>query len=288
MKIHLILDLESSSELAEHKRYQASERYTPQKGHKDSGRRGQRGQDDPLTTPRWPFQAVLAVSVLKCIAGENGNIMPTEMLTLSMKDMDEKQILTRLFQYIGSMPAADVELVTYGGGNHDLPILVCRAMAHGLTLPAALRWMAFGGTQKSPHIDLLRVLSGGFKMRQCHLAEFAAVLDVPSKFVASSWTVTKLANRGNWTKIEEICESDVITTAFLFASWKKSQDPGVAAWSVHDAICRKVQEFRPDRSYIDTLVAMRRRLYDEQMREAKAKLDVIGLPQTVVVRSAVK
>jgi hypothetical protein len=62
MKIHLILDLESSSELAEHRRYQASERYTPQPGHYDSGRRGQRGQEDPLTTPRWPFQAVLAVS----------------------------------------------------------------------------------------------------------------------------------------------------------------------------------------------------------------------------------
>lgn len=286
MKIHLIIDLESSSVLAEDKRYQNSERYIPREGQNDSGRRGQRGQDDPLTTPRWPFQSVLAVSVLKCVAGPSGNILPTEMLTLSLKDLNEKQILMRLFQYIGSMPAADVELVTFGGGNHDLPVLACRALAHGLTFPAALKWMAFGGTQKSPHLDLLRVLTGGFKLRQCHMAEFAAVLNVPTKFVASSWTITKLANRGDWDKIEEICEADVITTAFLFASWKTLLDPGVAAWSVHDFICRKVQEIKPERSYIATLVAMRRRLYDQQMREAKEKLGVIGLPQTMQVRSA--
>ena len=52
-KVHLIIDIESSADLAEHRRYQASERYTPRARHKDSGRRGQRGKEDALTTPRW-------------------------------------------------------------------------------------------------------------------------------------------------------------------------------------------------------------------------------------------
>ena len=282
--IHLIIDIESSADLIEHARYQKSERFCPQPGSIDSGRRGQRGQDDPLTTPRWPFQAVLAVSVMKCISGGNGELWPAEMLTFSRADLDEAQILTRLFQYIGSMPASDIELVTFGGGNHDLPVLTCRAMAHGLQLPKALSWMAFGGTAKAPHLDLLRVLTGGFKLRQCHMAEFAAVLDLPSKFVASSWTVTRLANRGDWTKIEAIAEVDVITTAMLFASWRALLTGG-AVWSVHDQICRKVQELRPERPYLETLQAMRRRLYDQQMRDAKATLDVIGFPQTTQVNA---
>jgi 3'-5' exonuclease len=283
--IHLIIDIESSADLVEHARYQKSERFCPQPGSIDSGRRGQRGQEDPLTTPRWPFQSVLAVSVMKCVSGGNGALWASEMFTLSLADMDEAQILTRLFQYIGSMPANDIELVTFGGSNHDLPVLACRAMAHGLQLPKALSWLAFGGTAKAPHLDLLRVLTGGFKMRQCHMAEFAAVMDLPSKFVASSWTITRLANRGDWKKIEEVVESDVITTSMLFASWRALLTGG-AVWSVHDQICRKVQELRPERSYLETLQAMRRRLYDQQMRDAKAKLDVIGLPQATQVRAS--
>jgi hypothetical protein len=283
-KIHLVFDLESTADHHEHRRYQASEHYTPRAKGGDSRRRGQRGQQDPLTTPRWPFQVVLALSVMKCVAGDGGNIVPAEMTTWSLKNMDEKQILTEFFRYLSTMPAASVELVSFGGEAHDLQILRCRAMAHSLTLPPGFEWLAFPSPQKSSHLDLSRVLTNGLKMRQCHLSEFAAVINMPSKFVAASWSITKLARAGEWKTIEEVCESDCITTAFLFASWKGLIDGRVPVWTVHDRICGKVQELRPNRSYIKCLVATRGRLYDDQMRQAKARLGVIGLPSTAQIR----
>lgn len=283
-KIHLIFDLESTADLHEHRRYQVSEHYTPNASGGDSRRRGQRGQQDPLTTPRWPFQSVLALSVMKCVAGDGGNIVPAEMMTWSLANMDEKQILTEFFRYLSTMPAASVELVSFGGEAHDLQILRCRSMAHGLTLPRGFEWMAFPSSQKSPHLDLSRALTNGLKMRQCHLAEFLAVINMPSKFVAASWSVTRLANAGDWATIESVCEGDVIATAFLFASWKGLVDGRVPVWTVHDRICSRVQELRPERSYIKCLLATRGRLYDEQMCAAKRRIEVNGLPSTAPVR----
>jgi hypothetical protein len=286
-KIHLVFDLESSADHHEHRRYQASERYTPTADGGDSRRRGQRGQQDPLTTPRWPFQCVLALSVMKLVAGDGGNIVPAEMMTWSLKNMGEKQILTEFFRYLSTMPVGAVELVSFGGEAHDLQILRCRSMAHGLTFPPAFGWLAFPSAQKSPHLDLSRVLTNGLKMRQCHLAEFLAVINMPSKFVAPSWSITRLARAGEWTKIEEACEADCIATSFLFASWKGLIDGRVPVWTVHDRICCKLQELRPERSYIKCLVATRGRLYNDQMRQAKARLDVIGLPSTAQIRRPV-
>lgn len=279
-KLHLIIDCETSAVLEEHRRYQASENYKPRHKGSDSGRRGQRGENDPLTTPRWPFQSMLAIAVMKCTAGDGGNIVPSEMMTWSLKNMTEKQILSEFFRYLSAMPEGSVELVSFGGEAHDLQILRCRAMAHGLSLPRGFEWMAFPSSLKSPHLDLSKVLTNGLKMRQCHLAEFAAVINMPSKFVAASWTITRLANAGEWETVEAICEADVIATSFLFASWKGLLDSRVPVWTVHDRICSRVQELRPDRAYIKCLMATRSRLYEEQVLQAKSRLDVIGLPQT--------
>jgi hypothetical protein len=71
--------------------------------------------------------------------------------------------------------------------------------------------------------------------------------------------------------------------AFIFASWRALLHGG-AVWAVHDLICRKIAEFRPDRMYVDTLMSMRQRLYDEQMYEAEARLEMIGLAQAMQVR----
>lgn len=117
--------------------------------------------------------------------------------------MDENQILTEFFLYLSSMPTGNAELVSFGGEAHDLQILRCRAMAHGVTLPRGFEWMAFPSAQKSPHLDLSRVLTNGLKMHQCHLAEFSAVINMPSKFVAASWSITSLASAGQWSIIEE-------------------------------------------------------------------------------------
>lgn len=275
-KFHLILDIESRVEPTAHVRYQIMERFVPNPEGGDSGRRGQRGADDPLTTPRWPFQEIVTAVAMTCVEHADGNIEPLEMVTLSKPDLGEREIIEGLFAVIAGLPVADSELVTYGGANHDLPLLVVRAMSHGLTLPKGWGWMAFGGHGKVPHIDLLRVITGGFKLKAVHMAELAALIDVPAKVTDAAWSAARHIKDERWATIKCLAECDVITTALLFASWRTLLDGRCPVDTAHDRIYRKVEELRPQRDYTHAFTAKRAALFERQIIAAEGKLETCG------------
>jgi hypothetical protein len=217
-KFHMIFDIESRATTEDHIGYQMMEHFVPEPGGGNSSRRGQCEEADPSITPRWCFQEIVTAVAMRCVAHADGSFEPIEFVTLSQPRLDERAIIQSLFDLIASMPADDAELVTFGGANHDVPLLVVRAMSHGLALPRGWAWMAFGGHGKGPHLDLLRVITGGFKLKLLHMAELAAVMDIPAKVTQPAWAVKCFIAAGDWVKVEEMCECDVATTALLFAS----------------------------------------------------------------------
>ncbi len=272
-RFYVIIDTESVIAEEEHARYQATERFTPRAGQRDSGRRGQRGRNDPLTSPRWMFQEIKVASVLVCGTHDDGNIVPVSFDTFSAASLDEKSILEKLFALVDQLPADSTELVTYGGAWADVPRIVARAMKHGLTLPRPWRkWMPWGGQGRVEHLDLMRVLTGASKMTAAHMSEFAAVLDLPAKMTAAPWQAAELIRRGEWRKVEEMCEADCITTALLFARWRRSFE-GPSADIVEDRICRVVEELCPGRSYTPALKARRRVIQERRIRGAWQRLE---------------
>lgn len=275
-KFHLIFDIESRATTEAHQRYQAMERYVPKPGTADSGRRGQRRDADPLTVPRWPFQEIVTAVAMKCIEHADGGIEPIEFVTLSMPDLDERAIIQGLFALIASMPAEKSELVTFGGAHHDLPLLAVRAMRHGLTLPKGWGWMAFGSQGKVPHLDLLRVMTGGFKLKAVHMAELAAVFDVPAKVSDAAWSAARHIDAGRWNTVQSMAECDVATTAMLFASWRTLLDDRCPVDTAHDRICRKVEELRPGRDYVYAFTNKREQLFRRQIAAAEFKLQSCG------------
>lgn len=275
-KFHLIFDIESRATTEAHTRYQMMERFVPKPDGGDSGRRGQRGPSDPLTTPRWCFQEIVTAVAMKCIGHVDGSIEPVEFVTLSKALLDERAIIQGLFDLIASMPANDAELVTFGGAGHDLPLLVVRAMSHGLSLPRGWGWMAFGGHGKVPHLDLLRVTTGGLKIKPLHMAELAALMDIPAKVTEPAWAAARHIAAENWAKVEEMCESDVATLSLLFASWRGLLDAGCAVDTAHDRICRKIEELRPDRGYTPAFTAKRLAMFRRKQAAAELKLQSCG------------
>jgi len=53
---------------------------------------------------------------------------------LSRPDRDKREVLTGSFDVLASVSADRAELITGGGTNHDISLLLARSMRHGLTL----------------------------------------------------------------------------------------------------------------------------------------------------------
>jgi predicted PolB exonuclease-like 3'-5' exonuclease len=264
-----IFDLESVANITEHRRYQAMERFVPSPNATDSGRRGLRGEQDPLTTPRWPFQEIVCAVVMQCVEHTDGGLEPINVTTLSRPDHDESEVLAGLFDILASVPADSAELVTWGGTNHDIPLLLARSMRHGLTLPRGWEKLAFGGNAPANHLDLLRVLTANNKMRLVHMAEVAAMLDIPAKLHAHASRIARYAGANDWSAVKGMCEVDVTTTALIFATWQKLLGGRQSLATVQDRIYRLMERMREDRAYIPEFTARRRKLFVENIEAAE-------------------
>lgn len=274
-RFYVIIDTESVVADDEHRRYQATEHFSMRAGQRESGRRrGQRGSNDPLINARWMFQRITVASVMVCATHDDGNIVPVSLDTFSAPEMEEADILNRIFAIVDDLPRDATELVTYGGVWADVPLVVIRAMKHGLTLPGAWAgWMPWGGQGKCPHVDLMRVLTGSSKMKASHMSEFAAVLDLPVKITAAPWRAAEFMKNGEWQRVQEMCESDCIATAMLFAAWRLTFDGRSSLLVVLDRICRVVIELCPGRGYTPAIVAKRQQLLQQRTDEAWRRLD---------------
>lgn len=260
---YIVFDVESAvTDESGHHRYQAMERYVPSNDDQPS-RRGYKRHEDPLITPRWPFQTIVTAAAMVLVEHPDGNIDVSRFVTLSQPNLDERGIVAGLFQVLTDAPEG-AELVSWAGMMHDIPLLMLAAMRHGLTLPKGWGWLAFGGNDPARHKDFARTTTGGFKMKPVHLAEILASLDIPAKMSVPAFSVARLIYAEQWDAVQEACEGDVISTALLLARWRQLLDPRVSADGVTDRILRRVIEMRAGRGYVGELEARRTKLFARQ------------------------
>jgi hypothetical protein len=249
---YVVLDIESAvTDETGHRRYQAMERYTPSNDDQPS-RRGYKRSEDPLTTPRWPFQTIVTAAAMVLVEHPDGNIDVSRFVTLSQPDHDERAVIAGLLQVLADAPEG-AELVSWAGMLHDVPLLTLGAMRHGLTLPKGWVWLGFGGNDPVRHLDFARTTTGGFKMKPVHMAEVLASLDIPAKISVPAFAVARLIYAGEWDAVQEACEGDVISTALLLGRWRQLHDPRANTFAVEERILRHVIELREGRGYTAAL-----------------------------------
>lgn len=249
---YVVLDIESAvTDETGHRRYQAMERYVPTNDDQPS-RRGYKRHEDPLTTPRWPFQTIVTAAAMVLVEHPDGNLDVARFVTLSQPDHDERAVIAGILQVLADAPEG-AELVSWAGMLHDVPLLTLGAMRHGLTLPKGWGWLGFGGNDPVRHIDFARTTTGGFKMKPVHLAEILASLDIPAKISVPAFAVARLIYAEQWDAVQEACEGDVISTALLLARWRQLHDPRANATTVEHRIIRHVIELREGRGYTTAL-----------------------------------
>lgn len=272
MRSYIVFDIESAVlDESGHQRYLQMERFTPgTEG--QPGRRGYTRSEDPLLTPRWVFQTIVTAAIMVLSEHADGNLEVSRLVTLSAPDHSEREVVEGILQVFADAPE-NAELVSWGGVMHDLPLLVLGALKHGLSLPKGWQWMAFGGDGRVRHIDLARVLTGGFKMKPVHLSEYLASLNIPGKMSAAPWAVTRLIYAGQWNIVQEACEGDVISCALLLARWRKLHDPRASHDVAEERILRQVAQLRAGRGYVRQLEVGRSGSFQAQLAQAKLEME---------------
>ncbi len=264
---YVVLDLESAVlDDTAHRRYQQMERWVPTDTEQPS-RRGYTRSEDPLQTPRWVFQTITTAVIMVMTEHADGGIDVTRFVTYSAPDQDERGVLAGIIKELADT-AADAELVTFGGAMHDVPMFVTACMRLGLTLPAGWKWLTFGGGNMARHLDLARIITGGFKMKPIHMAEVLAAMDLPGKITAPPFALARLIYAERWEEVKAACEVDVLSVALLLARWRQLHDPRTDAGVVEDRILRRVIELVPDRSYVPELQARRQARFAAQLATA--------------------
>lgn len=271
-RCYVVLDLESAViDDAGHQRYRAMERWTPADAESARSRRGYEVSKDPLLTPRWPFQTVVALSAMVLVEHCDGNLELARFDTFNAPRLDEKGVIASLFHLLAQLPPG-AEMVTWAGASHDLPLIILAALRNGVPLPKGWGWLAFCGDGRGNHIDLCRVLTGGSKMKLVHMAEYLAALSVPAKLTAPPFAVASLIAAGDFGSLEEVVEGDVISTALLLVRWRSLLDSRAQFDVVEDRLLRQVEEQRPGRAYQAALEQHRQQILRRWVQEEEDAL----------------
>lgn len=111
------------------------------------------------------------------------------------------------------------QVVTWNGRAFDMPVLLQRAMVHGIATPA---WhtrrqgrFSYGQRYADWHVDLVDVLSNYGASSRLSLDEACVGLGLPGKPGTSGADVADLVAAGDLASVRDYCEGDALNTYLL-------------------------------------------------------------------------
>ncbi len=169
--------------------------------------------------PRLPFHEIV------CCSGLGWRDGKLSLFSFSQKTLAEADILRR---FLGIFDQLSPTLVSWNGSGFDLPVLMYRAMLHGVTAKGLLdqgesipnrKYNNYLNRYHPLHTDLMDVLamfSGGKGQK---LDDMAVLMGCPGKQGISGYQVPQMVAEHRWEEIEQYCESDVLNTWLIYLRW---------------------------------------------------------------------
>lgn len=176
-----------------------------------------------------PFHKIISLSALIC--DDFGNFIKIGNYAQKIDSKDEKEILNEFISYLNKN---NPKLVSFNGRAFDLPLIMIRAMKYNLSANSYFeqdnqilnknKWDNYRTRySENFHIDLLDSLSSFGVARNIRLDVICKMLNLPGKFDVNGDDVFKLYYEGEFNKIDEYCQSDVLNTYWLFLKYQLLQ-----------------------------------------------------------------
>lgn len=160
--------------------------------------------------PKPLYHHVVEISV--CVVSAEGKV---EILKpLGPGAGDERTLLQAFWSGFGRH--GGTRLVTYNGRKFDVPVLVQRALASGVS-PGTIFTGDYRQRFRDSHLDLMEVLSDYGSSLALSQHEMATMLGVPGKLGVDGGDVKTLWAEGKTADIAAYCTCDVATLTLCFA-----------------------------------------------------------------------
>lgn len=178
-------------------------------------------------TPFLPIPYHRVVAIAAVIADDYGKFLKVGQFG-GDEMADERSIISHFLAFLDEK---NPRLISFNGRGFDLPMLMVRALKYNLSCPAYFeqdnqmvnktKWENYRQRYSEQfHIDLLDSLSHYGAVRGLKLDTLCAMAGLPGKFDVSGDQVTSLYYAGEYQKIREYCESDVLNTYWLYLKYE--------------------------------------------------------------------
>ena len=126
---------------------------------------------------------------------------------------DEKSIIENLASVIGN---PNFRVVTWAGRRFDIPVIMYRAMKHGIQTPWHSNHDFNNRYRNEGHFDLQDHLMHFGASNIIKLDQFAPLIGLPGKIEVKGSDVRELVARGNLNRVGSYCVTDVVQTTVIF------------------------------------------------------------------------
>ena len=166
--------------------------------------------------PPFPLHEIACVSILTA-QRYDWDSWRFGIETLSREVSSERAIIAELEQILES---AD-EVITFNGRGFDVPVLLARAAVTQQRVPNIAK--LYRRNQPGFHADLLDEITGFGTAPRLKLAQLCAAFAIPAKLDVDGSEVKTLAEQGEWKRIADYCETDVVATWLAAQRWRRTQ-----------------------------------------------------------------
>jgi 3'-5' exonuclease len=167
----------------------------------------------------------LALHEIVCISGLWIDEQGMKLFSFSREQYSEAEILKK---FLSIFDKRHPTLVSWNGSQFDIPVILFRAMYHGLSAPSLFdqgeidtqkRYNNYQNRYHQRHIDLMDVMAM-FNARQFQkLDDTAHLLGYPGKRGDGAYHVPEYVRQAEWLKLTQYCEGDVLNTWLVYLRW---------------------------------------------------------------------
>ncbi|HRA91560.1 MAG TPA: 3'-5' exonuclease, partial [Acinetobacter sp.] len=147
------------------------------------------------------------------------------IFSFSQEQNTEAELLSK---FLSIFDKKQPTLISWNGSQFDLPVILFRAMYHGLSAPSLFdqgeidqqkRFNNYQNRYHHRHVDLMDVMAMFNGRHFQKLDDIASLLGFPGKRGESGYHVPAYVREKHWLKLSSYCEGDVLNTWLIYLRW---------------------------------------------------------------------